>query len=194
MHSNSHYLGVFIFKEGVKLFYNALKEFKKVKTLTSGALLTALYTLSATFLHFYPSESIKISVSFIFIAVAAYLYGPVMAMVVGAMGDFLAWVVHPHGALLIGITLAYGLSGVVFGLFYYKEKFSLPRCILACAVETLLIEMLLKTLVLSHAYGTPFGAQFVMRLPAVCIMLVVMIVLSFVFFKFLKPVLARIKK
>ena len=176
------------------MFYASLKEFKKLKTLTTGALLTSLYTLSATFLHFYPSESIKISVSFIFIAVAAYLYGPVMATVVGAMGDFLAWVVHPHGALLLGITLAYGLSGLVFGLFYYKEKFSLPRCIIACSVETVLIEMLLKTVVLSHAYGTPLVAQFMLRLPAVLIMLVVMIVLSLLFFKFLKPILNRIRK
>ncbi len=171
-----------------KKFQASLKEFKKVKTLTFGALLTALYVLSATFLHFYPSESIKISISFIFIAAAAYLYGPVMAMFVGGMGDFLAWLIHPHGALIIGITAAYALTGLVFGLFYYNERFTLLRCTIACTVETILIEMLLKTLVLSQTYGTPFGAQFLLRLPGVAVMLVVMIVLTFAFFKFIKPI------
>ncbi len=173
---------------------DSFKELKKIKGLTMGALLTSLYALSATFLHFYPSDSIKISISFIFIAVAAYLYGPIMATIVGMGGDFIAWVVHPHGPLLIGITVAYGLSGFIFGLFYYKNKFTVLRCILACTVETILIEMLMKTLVLSHAYGTPFGAQFMLRLPAVCIMLAVMVVLTILFFKLLKPTLKQIKK
>ncbi len=155
-----------------------------------GALLASLYALSAIFLDFYPSDSIKISISFIFIAVAAYLYGPVMAAVVGITGDFIAWLVHPHGALLIGITLAYGLAGFVFGLFYYQARFTVTRCIIACCVESILIELLFKTLVLSHAYGTPLAAQFMVRLPAVCIMLAVMVVLTAFFFKALN----RIKK
>ncbi len=173
---------------------DSFQEFKKIKGLTLGALLTSLYALSATFLHFYPSESIKISISFIFIAVAAHLYGPVMATIVGMGGDFIAWIVHPHGPLLVGITLAYGLSGFVFGLFYYKNKFTVPRCIIACIVESLLIELVMKTLVLSHAYGTPLGAQFMLRLPAVCIMLVVMVVLTILFFKLIEPTLKQIKK
>ena len=172
----------------------SLRELKKIKSLTFGALLTALYVLSVTFLHFYPSESIKINISFIFIAVAAYLYGPIMAMFVGGMGDFLAWVIHPHGPWLIGITVSYALSGLVFSLFYYKARFTFPRCIIACVVETILIEILMKTLVLSHAYGTPLTAQFIVRLPGVLVMLVIMIVLTFAFFKFLKPVLNRITK
>lgn len=175
-------------------FKSSLRELKKVKSLTLGALLTALYTLSATFLHFYPSDSIKISISFIFIAAAAYLYGPVIAMFVGGMGDFLAWVVHPHGPLLIGITVAYALTGLVFGLFYYKTRFTLPRCIIACVVETVLIELLLKSVVLSHAYGQPLFAQMLIRLPAAAIMMVVMIILTYAFFKVLKPVFNRIKK
>ena len=153
-----------------------------------GALLTALYVLSATFLHFYPSDSIKISISFIFIVAAAYLYGPVMAMFVGGIGDFIAWLIHPHGALIIGITISYALTGLVFGLFYYNERFTLPRCIITCLTETLIIEILLKTLVLSHTYGTPFAAQLILRLPGVAIMMVIMIILTYAFFKFLKPI------
>lgn len=174
-------------------FKSSLQEFNKIKTLTKGALLTALYVLSATFLHFYPSDSIKISISFIFIAAAAYLYGPVMAMFVGGIGDFIAWLIHPHGALIIGITIAYALTGLVFGLFYYNERFTLLRCTIACLAETLVIEMMLKTLVLSHTYGTPFAAQLILRLPGVAVMLVVMIMLTYAFFKFIKPILKMTK-
>ena len=178
----------------IQKFALSCREFKNVKSLPFGALFTALYVLSSVFLNFYPSESIKISISFVFIAVAAYLYGPVMAMVVGGMGDFLAWVVHPHGPLIVGITLCCTLQGLIFGLFYYKARFSLPRCILACAAETLLIELPLKALVLGHTYGTPFWAQFWVRLPAAAIMLAVMIALTYVFIKALGPALHRTKK
>ena len=178
----------------INKFTLSLREFKSIKSLPFGALLTAMYVLSSVFLNFYPSNSIKISISFIFIAVAAYLYGPIMAMVVGGMGDFLAWVVHPHGALIIGITLCCALQGLIFGLFYYRAKFTLVRCIIACAVETALIELPLKALVLGQTYGTPFTAQFLVRLPAAMIMLGLMIALTFLFFKALLPTLSRIKK
>ena len=175
-------------------FTLSFREFQNVKSLPFGALLTAMYVLSAVFLNFYPSDSIKISISFVFIAVAAYLYGPVMAMVVGGMGDFLAWVIHPHGALIVGITLCCALQGLIFGLFYYRAKFTLVRCIIACAVETALIELPLKSLVLGQTYGTPLQAQFLVRLPAATIMLGIMIALTFVFFKALLPAFNRIKK
>ncbi len=175
-------------------FKSSIKKMKQISTLTLGSMLVALFVLSSVFLDFYPSDSIKISFGFLFIATAGYLCGPLMAILVGGLGDFLTWVIHPHGALNVGITLCMMLMGLLLGLFYYNEKPSLPRCIIASVTETVLIELLCKTYALKALYGTSFGALFLLRLLPAGIMLILMILLTFSFFKAIQPIKARLDR
>ena len=173
-------------------FTASLKKMKQLRVLTIGSMLVALYVLSSFFLRFYPSESVKISIEFLFIATAAYLHGPIMAMIVGGLGDSITWLLQTPGPFNPGITLCIAAMGLVFGLFYYNEKPSLPRCIIACVTETVIIELILKTYALKALYGTTFTAVLMLRLLPSSIMLVVMIALTYAFFKAIGPIKARL--
>ncbi|MBR5782615.1 MAG: folate family ECF transporter S component [Clostridia bacterium] len=175
-----------------KKFSESVKQLRNVRTLTIGGLLIALYVLLGTFVHFYPSDSIKISFEFIILAAAGFLCGPVMAMLVGGVGDILAWLVHPHGALIPGITIATALAGMLFGLFFYKERIALPRCITAAIAETVVIELLLKVAVLASFYSTTFWAMLITRVPVELIMTVIMCFFNFAFLKMIKPIKKRL--
>ncbi len=180
-----------------KLFFkftDSLQKLKQLRTLTIGAMLVALYVLSSFFLQFYPSESVKISIGFLFIATAGYLLGPVMAMMVGGLGDFVTWLLQTPGPFNPGITLCMALMGLVFGLFYYKEKATLLRCILASVTETLVVELGCKSLCLALLYGTGFGATVLLRLLPSSIMLVLMILLTFGFFKAIEPIRQHLER
>lgn len=181
-------------KHYLSKFPQSVQEMKHLSVLTIGAMLTALFVLSSVFLDFYPSDTIKISFGFLFIAIAAYLFGPAPAMLVGGLGDFLTWVVKPHGALNIGITISMATIGLIWGMFYYKEKPSLVRCIIAVITETVLVELLLKTYSLKMMYGMPFTATLITRLLPAGIMLVIMCVLSFSAFKLVEPLKADLNR
>lgn len=179
------------------LFSKITQSFQKIKqlhVLTVNAMLVALYVLSSVFLDFYPSDSIKISFGFLFIAIAAYLNGPVSAMFVGALGDFVAWLIYPHGMLNVGITLSMAVMGLIFGLSYYNEKPSLLRCIITAVTETALVELLLKTWALKTVYGTSFGATLLLRLLPAGIMLAVTVLLTFGILKAITPIKARLDR
>ncbi len=172
-------------------FVSSGKKIRQLRAITINAMLIALYVLSSVFLDFYPSDSIKISFGFLFIVISAYLHGPVCAMMVGALGDFTAWVIHPHGMLNLGITLGMAVAGMIFGLFYYNEKPSLPRCLFAAVTETVIVELLIKTWALKTVYGTSFAATLLLRLLPAGIMLVVTILLSYGLLKAVTPLKVR---
>ncbi len=179
----------FIFK-----ITDSFQKIKQLRTLTVGAMLMALYVLSSFFLQFYPSESVKISLSFIFLAITGYLLGPVMGAIVGGLGDLIAWILRTPGPLNIGITLCMAAMGLLFGLFYYKEKPSLSRCIIASVTETVIIELILKTVALCVMYGTGFWATALLRLLPAAITLVIMILLSFGCFKAVEPIRSHLER
>ncbi len=174
-------------------FKESTKKMKQVRVLSLGGMLTALQVLSSTFLHFYPSETVKISFSFVFIAIAAYLCGPVISMTVAGLGDFLTWVIHPHGALNPGITLSMMIMGLLFGLFYYNEKISWKRVIAVSLAETVIVELLMKSYFLKLFYALPYFAVVVSRLLGQTIMLVVMVALTPPILKICDPIKNRLK-
>ena len=61
--------------------------------------------------------NLKIGFTFLPIAVAAILYGPVAGGFVGAIGDVVSAVLFPVGAYFPGFTLTAYLTGAVFGFF-----------------------------------------------------------------------------
>lgn len=170
---------------------NSAREITKLRSLTVCGMLAALYVLSAALFDFYPTASLKISFGFLFIAAAGYLYGPLPAALVGGIGDFLvAFTVQKGGAWIFGITLCMMAMGFIFGLVYYNEHPTLPRVIIACVSEMIVVELGLKSWVLAFTYGTTFTAQLAVRLLPATIICALMCVLSFTILK----VLIRIKK
>lgn len=101
------------------------------KNLTTMALLIALEIILSRFLSL-SAWNTKIGFSFVPVVIAAILLGPVYAGIVGALADFIGAILFPIGAYFPGFTLTAFLTGMVYGLFLYKQQ-SLPRILGAVA-------------------------------------------------------------
>lgn len=125
--------------------------------------------------------NIKIGFSFVPIAIAAMLLGPVKGGIVGALGDFLGAVLFPIGVYFPGFTLTAFLRGFVFGIFLYRKQSPL-RITIAVFVNQLFFSLVVNTLWISILYGSPYGPIFLTRIfqtaVLVSVELVVLLVVS----------------
>ena len=129
-------------------------QIKQVRSLTGGAMLTAL-NLILNSMRIIVSSMLEISFAFLAIAAAGMLYGPVMAGIIGVLADTLGFFLSPaNGAFFPGFTLSAFLSGFVFGLFFYKKKITLKRVIAASIVHMVLFNFILTPIWLNIMYGS----------------------------------------
>ena len=141
---------------------NYSKTVFNTRTLVTLAILVAMEIVLSRFLSI-SAWNTKIGFSFIPVAVAAMLYGPVAGGLVGALGDFVGAILFPIGAYFPGFTLTAFLMGVVFGLFLYREQ-TIPKIIGAVTVNQCVLSLCLNTLWISILYGSPYGQLFVTRI------------------------------
>ena len=144
------------------------------RTLTTLAMLTTVEIVLSRFLSL-SAWNVKIGFSFIPIVVAAVLYGPIAAGVVGALGDFIGAILFPIGAYFPGFTLTAFLTGCVFGLFLHKKQ-GWPQCIAAVGINQFILSLFLNTLWISILYGSPYGPLLATRVVQCVILTVVQLV------------------
>lgn len=133
-----------------------------IRVLTLMGVLTAVEIVLSRFCSL-SAWNFKIGFSFVPVAVAAVLLGPLSAGIVAALGDFIGAILFPIGAYFPGFTLTAFLTGVTFGLFLYKKQ-SAPRILGAVAVNQLALSLTLNTLWISILYGSPYGPLLLSRI------------------------------
>lgn len=106
---------------------------------------------------------IKIGFSFVPVAVAAVLLGPVPAGIVAALGDFLGAILFPIGPYFPGFTLTAFCTGIVLGLFLRKSQ-TVPRILGAVLVNQLVFSLLLNSFWISLLYTSPYVPLLATRL------------------------------
>lgn len=126
----------------------------KTRLLVSLALLVAIHILLSRFCSF-NAWNLKIGFSFVPIFVAAYLYGPVSAATVGALGDFLGAVLFPIGPYFPGFTLTCALTGVIFGVLLHKKQ-NFARILAAAFLNQFVLGLLVNSLWISVLYQSPY--------------------------------------
>ncbi len=107
-----------------------------------GILMAAQAALGIFEIH---TATIKISLSFIPVVIAARLYGGIGGALVAGFGDIIGCIVHPVGAWFPPITITYAVSGLIYGLMLHK-KASLTRIFIAIGITQLLISLFVTTL------------------------------------------------
>lgn len=135
---------------------------ENTRRLTRLALLLAMEIILSRFCSI-SAWNIKIGFSFLPVAVAAVLCGPLAAGIVAGLGDFLGAILFPIGAYFPGFTLTAFLTGITLGLFLHKKQ-SIPRILGAVAVNQLLFSLLLNTLWISMLYGSLYGPLLLTRI------------------------------
>jgi len=124
------------------------------KLIVTAGLLIALNVILSRFCSI-NAWNIKIGFTFVTVFVGAYLYGPLFAAVVGALGDFVGAILFPIGAYFPGFTVTCFLSGLVFGVLLHKKQTPV-RLIGAIAIDQLILSLLLNSFWISVLYGSPY--------------------------------------
>ena len=68
------------------------------------------------------SPDIKIGFSFLPVAIAGILCGPVASGIIGALGDLFCFLLAPMGAYFPGWTINGLLVGLLYGIFLFESK------------------------------------------------------------------------
>lgn len=142
-------------KKTLNLFKSSAQELKSVQVLAICGVLLALRVVLG-FLEVTIFTSYRISFSVLPVSLSAYMFGPVIGAIMGALGDLVTLIIKPTGAINFGILLSQALSGAIMGLFLYKRPISFKRDIFANVVTMLVCNIGLTTSSLALAYGKTY--------------------------------------
>ena len=143
------------------IFRESLRELKKVRTITTAAMLIAIAVV-LSFFTINVSEFLKIGLAFIPKEMLSALFGPVVGAVGGGITDVIQYAIKPTGPYFFGWTFNAMLIGFVYGIFLYRKPVRLWRVAAANGVE-LLVNIFLTTWYLTVLYGNSYMAIFPMR-------------------------------
>ena len=144
-----------VFKTIWKKFVDSAMEFKRLRSLTGMGLLLAL-SIVLSFFTVQVTPTIKVGVGFLVTALLGMMYGPVAGGLAAGAGDIIKFIIKPTGPFFPGYTLNAILGGVIYGLFFYKMKPSLPKAIVAKTTVTFLVNIVLGTLWSAILYNKAF--------------------------------------
>ena len=125
------------------------KIFKSAKSLSNVRILCTCGILSALFVVLYAvklplSPNLRITFTFIPLAVTGWLFGPVPATLVGLVGDVIGCMLFPMGAYFPGFTLSTMLSGFIFGVFLYEADIAELKSIILIILSKLCISLFIN--------------------------------------------------
>lgn len=115
-----------------------------MKTITYMSLFIALEVILTRFLAI-QTPIVRISFTFLPIALSAMLFGPLFGGIAAALADLVGMMLFPSGPFFPGFTLTAFLTGVIYGLFLYKKPATLVQISLAVIVVTVVITLGLDT-------------------------------------------------
>ena len=168
------------------MFLSSMRELKKVRGITTCAMMIAVYVV-LNFCAIYITPSIKFTFTYLALAVMGMLLGPSVAFIGAGLADFLAYFLRPNPAPLHpGIVFTTMLTGLVFGLFLYRKELKLWRVIAAKACINIFLNLLLNTYWLADLYGEGYFAMLPARLGKNLILLPLEVALIFLVLKVVK--------
>lgn len=140
----------------VNLIKESTKELKRIISLCSAAVLSAVQIIVGTLsIPIIPGQ-LYLGFSHLCVAVNGFYHGPVLAGICGIIVDQIEFLVNPQGAYFPGFTLNAFLGAFIAGLFFYKqEEISLKRVILCRLTEVILINIILTPIWINIMYGSP---------------------------------------
>ena len=149
----------------LRKFPSSLSELKSTYAIAAVGMLLALriivgYVANASLPLF--GNMLKISINFLPIAAAALLFGPVSAALVGGLGDVISYFLNPTGgAYFPGFTLNGILTGLILGIFLYKNNNKEFSVVVSWLINAVFIETILSGYWLYFIYHMSNNESFV---------------------------------
>jgi ECF transporter S component (folate family) len=147
---------------------NSAKELTNIYSLSALGMLLALRIILGIFANSTMAmfgNTIKISLNFLPIAVAAVMFGPVSAGLVGALGDVLSFFLNSAGTTYFpGFTINGFITGMIFGILLYKNNAKIQNVLIAWFINTVLVEVAMSGYWLYFIYGAGTNNSFLFYL------------------------------
>lgn len=161
-------------KEGIFL--------NKVNKIVYLGLLICLEVIFTRFLSI-QTPIIRIGFGFLPIAATGVLLGPLWAGIAAALADILGMMIFPKGAYFLGFTVSAFVSGVIYGIVFYKKPISIFRSTIAVAAIIVFVDLFMNTYWLTMITGKAASVILYPRLIKTIIMLPIQTVLIFSLWK-----------
>ncbi len=169
---------------------------KLKKIILSGIMLALLIVLNR-FVSI-KTPLLVISFSYVPIMMSAIWLGPKYSTLIAALGDFIGAILFPFGTYFPGFTLTAGLSGLVYGIFLYKnpeEKVESKKFIIKLILSNLLvlgiIEIFIVSIWLNILYGKAYLVVVSTRVVTQVIMLPIRVITIFFLEKITRPIVNK---
>ena len=153
-----------------------IKKVSVVKKVVYMAMFIAITDVLSRFLSI-QLPFLKFTFSFIPIALAAMIFGPVYGGLVAGIEDLIGAMLFPTAAFFPGFTLSAALVGVIYGLVLYKKPKTTTRFIIANTIIAVGVNIILNTLWLVIMYNKGFIALASTRIIKALIMIPVEVIM-----------------
>lgn len=132
-------------KKITTLFRESVDEMRSVQNLSLLALIGALSVVTSYF-SIQVGDFLKIGFTTVVQQIAYYLFGPGTGMLFAAAMDLLKYAIRPVGGFFPGYTLSAMTAAVLYGFFYYRQKITFRRVLLAQFVVAVICNICMSTL------------------------------------------------
>jgi len=158
----------------VKNIYNLVlcssKELKSVRNLAIASFLITIKLIVDLF-TIQLNQALHLSFEFLPFASLSMLFGPVVGAMSGGVSDIINYIMNPKGAFFPGFTISEMVSGIIYGIAFYKKEISVKRCIVAQIAVVVIVDILMNTFWLSLLYGKGFFVSLPIRVVKNLVML-----------------------
>ena len=173
----------------------AFSELKNTRTLVFAALILAL-RIAMKPLKIPITADVNVTFGFIVNALGAMVYGPVVALLSGALSDTLGYLVAPSGIYYFPFIFLEMAGSLIFALFLYSTDITPTRLILSKFCVNLFVNILLNEPIMVRYYQlflTSVYQPFVLvRIVKNIVMLPIEGLILMIVFRALIPALSRI--
>ncbi len=152
------------------------KEISMVKKVVYMAMFIAITDVLSRFLSI-QLPFLKFTFSFIPIALAAMIFGPIYGGLVAGIEDLIGAMLFPTAAFFPGFTLSAALVGVIYGVVLYKKPKTTSRLVVANIIIAVGVNIVLNTLWLVIMYDKGFIALASTRIVKALIMIPVEVIM-----------------
>ena len=109
------------------MFLSSAKELKSTRNLVLCAMMAALAIVLGYTTSFYITPTIKVGFSGLPNRLVDFMFGPVVGCLFGGIMDVVKFLIKPDGGFFFGYTLTPMVSGLIYGLFYYRLQIKRPE-------------------------------------------------------------------
>lgn len=152
----------------IQSFKESFKELKKVRTIVICGFLLALSLVLNNFGIRIPNVG-AIGFSVIPKSIAGMLFGPVATGILGGCSDVIGHFISPQGSFFFGYTFNAILSGVIYGIFFYRKSFDInnkKQLLIRLVLAKLLVSIFINLLLGTYWYTFFVSKGFLALLPA----------------------------